>query len=64
MDGKVLKKQIAKLIEKNGPESIQLALVKAGLGLSTVQKIIKGEYEPGPKTKRAMATLLENENAS
>lgn len=58
MNGHELKKRIAKLIEKSGPEPVQVALVTAGLGLSTVQKIIKGEYDPGPKARRAMASAV------
>ncbi len=55
--GDVLKKHIVAWAKRIGSRQAQIELIGAGLGLSTVQKLISGAYESSPK---GIAHILES----
>jgi len=55
-NGDVLKKHIVAWAKRIGSRQAQIELIGAGLGLSTVQKLISGAYESSPK---GIAHILE-----
>jgi hypothetical protein len=53
MSGDELKKQIKKWAKRVGEQRAKVELVTAGLGLSTVEKLLKGTYVSEPKERVA-----------
>lgn len=60
MDGKLLKKRVERWAKRVGPRQAQVALVAAGVGISTAEKLAAGRYESVPKGDTAfkIAQLL------
>lgn len=65
MRDKDLKVQIYEWAKKVGSRRARAELVTAGLGLSTVGKLLAGKYEPEPKgIAEILEAVLKNKAAS
>lgn len=53
MDGKYLKKCLQKAVRRVGPTRAYLALVTAGVGVSTTEKLVADNYKSTPKGETA-----------
>lgn len=63
MNGKSLKRRIQRWAKRVGPKRAQVALVTAGLGVSTAEKLVAGRYASSPKGEIAfvLEQLLRDE---
>lgn len=55
MDGKALKRRVERWAKRVGPKRAQVALVTAGVGVSTAEKLVAGRYASTPKGEIAFA---------